>query len=419
MPSVRRRHVTDLPDIAALPRPSRPTFFFHTHLSLAYGHVARCHKIARETTARLPCDAHIVSSSPEFTTGEDHPGIWEVLLPSLVLESADPHPDEMPVTGFVSPVPGIPVAEFAAHRSRLLAGLIRHLRPLGIHLEGFPFVFPLRAQAECVESLSLLAREFPRTLRCAGFNGVSVERQTRDHHALIRKLLDQHVDLLFVYVDEAERPDVLRACPFLEGLESRVHFVGYVGRRAPAKGNGTGRMLATFGGGFDAYAKIRLVCDAFRIVARHRPAYSLEVVTGGFLPDAGFREIEQCYGDRIRVTRFLPGLASRLGEYELVISMAGYNTCTELYLSSTRSIVLPRTIPGNQEQLVRARRFRAYGAVDHIVDAATATPEALARLMEDTLSAPPAPRIPIATDGGRKITEIIGAELARRRPADG
>ena len=93
--------------------------------------------------------------------------------------------------------------------------------------------------------------------------------------------------------------------------------------------------------------------------------------------------------------------------------MAGYNTCTELYQASTRSIALPRILPGFLEQLDQARKFQAFGAIDHIVDADRTSPSALADQMECALAAPLSPRRAIDLGGADAAARTIAGELER------
>ena len=95
-------------------------------------------------------------------------------------------------------------------------------------------------------------------------------------------------------------------------------------------------ILATFGSGVDAFRKIVLVVGAFFAFAAAQPGFSLHLVTGGQLPDRGYREVVRLVDGRddVRLSRVVPGLARRLNHYQLVISMGGYNACTELYQAS-------------------------------------------------------------------------------------
>ena len=100
-----------------------------------------------------------------------------------------------------------------------------------------------------------------------------------------------------------------------------------------------------------------------------------------------------------------------MARYALVVGRGGYNTLTELYQSGTRGIVLPRVYPGNEEQRLLARHFRARGGVDHVVDETRCRPPRLARLMQETLTQPPAVRRPLDTEGAERTAATIAREL--------
>ena len=106
-----------------------------------------------------------------------------------------------------------------------------------------------------------------------------------------------------------------------------MRFVGYVAPRldrVDRRASDRSRLLATFGSGLDAYRLIRLVCDAFRLLAATRSDVTLDVVTGASLPDRAFEELVATYDSRrLRVIRLVPALATHLPGYDLVVSMVG------------------------------------------------------------------------------------------------
>jgi len=410
---MHRHQVNELADVAALPRPPRPTFFFFTFSTYGYGHVSRCHKIARGFVARTAFDAHVISSHPDFETGVDDPHIHMIGLPPFVFSGSEPPSD------YPSSIAGMPAAvvegDLLHHKSRLLLAMARRFRPRGILIDHFPFP-PQKASAECEHTLAFLRRESPSTLRCAGFRGVIPRAYGCDDQRYIARLLQEYVDLLLIYIDESEREDFLAGYPFLASLETRMRFVGYVCPPRDAQRVQLGTMLATFGGGIDAYRKIHFVCEAFLTFVERNPGYSLQVVTGTRLPDVGYREIVRRYEGRngMAVMRFLPGLGARLGRFDLVLTMGGYNALTELYQSSARSIIMPRISDHHDEQLVQAQKFRRHGVVGPVVDTDATTPEAFARLMEEVLGAPRPVSRPLTDQGARVVADVLRDELGRR-----
>jgi predicted glycosyltransferase len=403
----------EIADVAAVPRSERPAFVLAASARFGYGHLARCLKIASALARRASLTAYVVSPLPDFETGLDDPHVRRVALPPFALRSTAA-PRRWPITDVVSTLPGVPAGRLRAHQGRLLAALVRRLRPVGVLLDHFPFFLE---EAFYGDALATLRETSPGALTCSGFRGAASRPYAPREHARLRALLERHVDLILVYVEARERERVLRRHPFLRRLGTPLRFVGYV-CPPPARPRRRGpRILATFGSGVDAAPTIELTCEAFRILTERRPGYTLDLVTGGRFHSNLFTRLARRHAGRtgVRVVRFLPRLGTHMARYALVVGRGGYNTLTELYQSGTRGIVLPRVYPGNDEQRLLALHFRARGGVDHVVDEARCRPSRLARLMQETLTRPPARRRPLDTEGAERTAATIENELRRRR----
>jgi predicted glycosyltransferase len=70
---------------------------------------------------------------------------------------------------------------------------------------------------------------------------------------------------------------------------------------------------------------------------------------------------------------------------DLVVSMAGYNTVTEILTLDKKAIVIPRTHP-RKEQLIRSRRLQEFGLL-RMIEPDDLTPGRLAAEVHDALSA--------------------------------
>ena len=158
--------------------------------------------------------------------------------------------------------------------------------------------------------------------------------------------------------------------------------------------------------------------EAFFEFSVSQPGFSLHVVTGGQLPDKGYREVVRRVAGRadVRLSRVVPGLARRLNHYRLVISMGGYNACTELYQASTRE---------HRPPAVRARLRRANGAGSEVPQGRGGRLDhgrrgelawLLAEVMARALAAPPSPRLPVDVGGADATAKSLASEPARRRP---
>jgi predicted glycosyltransferase len=398
-------------DVERLPRPAGPAVILASAARFGYGHVARSLRVAEALVRRAPLTAYVVSPQPGGGSARRHARIHRIALPPFAL-AATVAP-RWPITDVVSTLPGHSPADLTRHHGHLLAAVVRRLRPVGVLLDHFPFFLEERFYERALAALRV---ESPRALVCAGFRGVLSRAYDPAEQARVRELLARHADLLIVYADARETGRLLRRSPFLAPLRARMRFVGYVCPAPSRPRPGRRRILATFGSGVDAAGTIRLVCEAFAALRRRRPHHTLDVVTGGRLPDETFAQLVARHGlgRGMRIRRLVPGLDRRMSRYALVVAMGGYNTLTELYQSGTRGIVLPRAYPGNDEQGVLARKFRAFGGVDHVVAAARCRPARLARLMAETLCRPPAIRRALDTQGARQAAKVIVAQLARR-----
>ena len=417
-----RYRVNDLVDIEAIPPPRRPTALFGMYTAFGYGHLARGQRLARAFAARTGFDAYVFGHHPSFRLDGLPETVHEVDLPGpVVLHSREPLDDLPGPAQTRGLTPAMSIAELSAHKSRLLLGLARRLQPCVIVIDHFPFSTNTgRDVAECAATLEYLRDALPQTLRCASYRGLYTLKYGAAQETC-RPLVERYLDLLIVCVDPREAAQFYDAHPFLRPVEARIRFVGYVAPPPAEPGCRTmagSRILATFGAGVDAYRKIRLVCDAFRILTAARSDLTLDVLTGEGLPEGAFREIETLYGDppRLRILRFVPALATRLAEYDLIIAMAGYNACVELYQARTRAIVLPRISP-RSDQVVLARKFHAHGGIDHVVDSGATSPEAFAQLLDLTLQAPPSPRKPLDLGGANATAALLHAELRQRAGA--
>lgn len=132
-------------------------------------------------------------------------------------------------------------------------------------------------------------------------------------------------------------------------------------------------VLATGGGGIDAFPVLRLAVDAARLLpARPR----LLLVTGPLMPDedrAAADDLAARDGHLVATeVEMLPALA----EAAAAVTMGGYNTVIEALMLGRRPIIVPRATH-KQEQLIRARAFAARDLVRYLEPEAT-TPETLA-----------------------------------------
>lgn len=161
-------------------------------------------------------------------------------------------------------------------------------------------------------------------------------------------------------------------------LAKDTRFVGYLRppgpRPAPAQDyEGHYSILCQVGGGVDGRERVESVIVAARrarlMVSR---ALHVSVSTGPLMPTSDVKELLSLADDMTRIQRWWgcsrSPIAARTRRPDLVISMAGYNSCVETAWYGTPSVLLPRKDDGDLEQTIRAELFAEWFPDTQVVD---------------------------------------------------
>ena len=197
-----------------------------------------------------------------------------------------------------------------------------------------------------------------------------------------------------------------------------VRYTGYLDRRPAERPAGRdlvarrrelrlpdGRLaLCVLGGGEDGQA----LATAFARAAL--PAGTTGVIVAGpFMPDDARDALHALAGGRadMRVLDFVPDADTLIALADDVVAMGGYNAVCEIVASGSRALVVPRARP--REQLIRARRLAALGALD-LLEPGDLHPDAIARWLADGPAEPaPRPRADVDLDGLDRIPALLDA----------
>jgi predicted glycosyltransferase len=145
-------------------------------------------------------------------------------------------------------------------------------------------------------------------------------------------------------------------------------------------------IVAMAGGGADAYPMMRVILDALPLVQKSQRCV-LVLITGPFMPTQMMEEINQRAGHNpVHVIESVDNTLDFIAESDLVISMAGYNSCTEILQTHKPAILIPRSGP-SAEQSTRAQLFSARQWVDAAEP--DISPEHLAEMITDRLGREP------------------------------
>jgi len=227
---------------------------------------------------------------------------------------------------------------------------------------------PHGALGELASPLEALKRHSPHTKVVLGIRDILgapdvIHRQWQTEGAF--EAVDAFYDAVYIY-GCADVFDVTSEYQFPRSLAAKAKFCGYVCRTEngsssshqvlPSNFSDPDKkfVLVTGGGGADASYFMDQFIEAVRVLHRSLPFYSF-VSTGPFM----HREQRALLRKR---ARGLPIVVSRMGHdsihylkrADLIISMAGYNTVSEIMRFKKNALIVPRPGP-SAEQTMRCR----------------------------------------------------------------
>ena len=270
-------------------------------------------------------------------------------------------------------------------RSALLSGVLTTFTPDLLIIDRHPY----GVHQELREPLARLRQASPDARVVLGLREVldtpeTVQREWEElgEADTLRRLIDE----VWVYGD-ASVHDLSATGEAPAALEERMRYTGYLahGRDAAETTHGSEAsgalagnaevaeafILTTAGGGSDGINLLRAAA-----AARVPDGYRHVVVTGPQLDAARFHQVAQAAGPRTIVRRTWPGMSHHIQRAAAVISMAGYNTVSEILASDTPALLVPRETP-RLEQFIRATALKDVGATDllRVTDLSTAALE--------------------------------------------
>src|SRR5262249_26922851 len=188
--------------------------------------------------------------------------------------------------------------------------------------------------------------------------------------------IDRWYDEVWVYGDPALF-DVREEYDLPRHIADRVRYVGYLAPTiasdaiadaraeletlAPGEAGSRPIALGTVGGGEDGEQLIARWLAAVRAGLLPQGLRSV-VVTGPMMPEDVQLRIADSAPASVTVTRYIGGLEAYTAAADVVVGMAGYNTCCELLAAHTPAVVVPRSSPRDDHRM-RPPRFSERGVV--------------------------------------------------------
>src|SRR5262245_14770571 len=387
---------------------SAPRILMYTQDSFGLGHLRRATNLANELVRKRPdLSVLMVVDSPVAPFFELAPHVDFVKLPTVVKVDA----------GVFSP--GLLQTDYE-HVRNLRANLLRealvHFAPHVLLVDHMPG----GANRELLPALEHSRRAGNATRVVLGLRDIiddpAVTRAVWQREGVYETLRREYHRVL-VY----GAPDVFATAVEYrldDAMGASVDYCGYVCNMEPVQppervrrrlGLSDEPMVVVMGGGgADATRLLATYLESVPLVPRRCTSV---LVTGPFLPGAERRALHaraRALGVRVRTT--VGDALSQIHAADVVVSMAGYNTLSEILRFGKRAIVVPRPGP-SAEQGMRARLFAARGLFD-VLELARLEPrslaEALGRALDPDHVQPP--RAVPALDGLARASAALLAE---------
>jgi predicted glycosyltransferase len=188
----------------------------------------------------------------------------------------------------------------------------------------------------------------------------------------------QEYDEIWVYGCQNHH-DPIREHQFPETVARKVRFCGYldigpqiVSGEEIRRSLGVAELLVlvTIGNGRVGFPVLEAYVRALACLPSDLAVFSM-IVGGPELAPGDYEVIDrQCQlvtrrypRQRTHFTRFSPRLLDYMAAADLVVSLGGYNTVTEILSLEKRSIVVPYYTSSNKEQLIRASLMEGFGLI--------------------------------------------------------
>jgi len=238
---------------------------------------------------------------------------------------------------------------------------------------------PLGLKKEVLPTLRWIRRCLPHARTILGLRDIMDDAETvrRDWWKKnVYENLDKLYSEIWIYGNQ-DFYDPVTEYAIPESVKRKMLFTGYIPRQMPSDRE-AGRIrrelrvepdekliVVTTGGGGDGFK----VMDTYLAMLEERPLDSgikSVLVTGPFMPKQERKRLfKRARKVGAQTFLFYRRMEKLMAAADLVVSMGGYNTLSEVVSQGTLSLVIPRETP-RTEQLIRAKAFKKQGLIDYI-----------------------------------------------------
>jgi predicted glycosyltransferase len=300
-----------------------------------------------------------------------------------------------------------------ATRTQQMLSVVQRFQPDVLMVELFPFG-RRRFSPELVPVIETARAQGAKVVSSLRDIVVTKQDQAR-HEAKVCKLMNRYFDLLLVHGDAQFMP-LERSFSRGADLRCPVQYTGYVVQDEPSRlepstppktyPNSAPLIVASVGGGRFGHHLLHTVAAASVHLADRIP-HHIQIFTGPFSPDDMYEPLRQWATTQpnLSVTRYTPDLLAYLRQADLSINMGGYNTTLNVLKTGVRSLLLPFTGNGDQEQTIRAERLEELGVVS-VIRPEDLFPQRMAERIISYLNIEPTP-IRFDLDGVSRTAQIL------------
>ncbi len=398
----------------------------YSHDTFGLGHLQRNLAIAEQLLGSdRRFEVWLLTGSPVIRQWTLPTGLHVQPLPPVVKTGAD---------RYAARAPGQMFGLTKGYREALIVKLLQEQRPDVFLVDHAP----AGMNGELLSALALIRNEMPGTRTVLGLRDIldspaAVRKTWREQE--IQELIEHAYDDVLIYGEE-RLFDVVAAYELTPAVARRTKYCGYIVGRGrwetlaapcggsvcwdPRRAGDLPVVLVTAGGGGDGY----FLMDAYLQCLSRQPAnpYHSVIVTGPLMPPELRARLQVAAAGRpdTQLVTFTTDLMPSVRAASLVVSMAGYNTSVELLAARKNAIVVPRSVP-REEQRLRASMLSRLGLVRY-AEADGDLADRLAELVPQALMAPPPEdRSWTAVDlhGAERVVEHLGQIVSGREAVPG
>ena len=264
---------------------------------------------------------------------------------------------------------------------------------------------PLGMSGEVLPALQALKEHRSRTKVVLGMRDILDDSRTMVPYFRNRSVahaLEEIYDEIWVYGCQSIY-DPIREYMLTDTVTRKIKFCGYIPTERPTFLSAEVRRrlkaaegkfaLITAGSGEDGFFLLDTYLKALDPLSKDLEIFSL-LVTGPEMPLRQRRDLKRrCMrlpsSQRVDLLQFCPKIIEYMSAADVIVSMGGYNTLSELISLGKEAVVVPRVSP-RKEQLIRAAAFEKRDVI-RMIHPEHLSPKALAETVYDALQTPTLP----------------------------